>query len=552
MKIFYFLFVVCCLFLLYIPPAYSISPTDSLLNELNQAIEDTELYVRKKNERVKALRKKLNKKEGVSLLEKFAVYNELYQEYGSFKFDSAFAYALKLQEAARQLNDPEKISYSKLKLSFTLLSSGMFKEAFDSLKTVDLAHLPGSLKVDYYEQMSRAYYDLADYNMDNYYTSYYLRRGNQYADSAMEQSVTDPIHYYYFRGRKNLKEKKLEEAKKDFHLILEELDPSSHKYAMIGASLAIAYKENGEMDKAIDLMIRAAIADIKSSTTEATALMMLAEWLFRAGDVGRAYAYIKQALKDADFYGAKQRKIQASAILPIIEGEQFARVESQRKRLFAYAVAVSILSLLVVVFAFIIFKQLKQLRQAKKTVVEANLNLQDTNAKLQETNAKLQETNAKLLEANKIKEEIIGYSFNMYTGYIEAIEKLKRGIHRKLTARKYEEINQVMDSVNLKKEREILYQSFDKTFLKLFPDFVMVFNSFFKEGDRFLLKDTQSLNIELRIFALIRMGINDHEQIAKILEYSVRTIYNYKSKIKNKSILSNEEFEQKVMEIKAF
>lgn len=552
MRAYKLLLLVWALLLFFVPPAFSNSPTYSLLNNLNQAIEEAEIFVRKKHDRVRALQKRLDEREGANLQKRFTIYNELYQEYKSFKYDSAFSYALKLQEVARQLHDPSKIAYAKLKLSFTLLSSGMFKESFDSLNTVDLAHLPDSSLVDYYEQMSRAYYDLVEYNRDTYYAAYYLEKGNYYADSAMALSKHDQVHYYYLRGRKNLKEKKLDEAKSDFGRILDQLDPASHKYAMIAASLAIAYNESGELEKAINLMIKAAIADIKSSTTEATALMFLSEWLFRTGDVGSAYTYIKQALKDADFYGAKQRQIQASAILPIIEGEQFARVETQRKRLITYAIVVSILSLLVVVFAFIIFRQLKELRFAKRTVVEANQNLQETNLKLQEMNEMLQETNGKLLEANKIKEEYIGHSFNMYTKYIETIEKLKRGIQRKLVARKYDEIMKVMESINLKEERENLYKSFDKTFLKLFPGFVVAFNSFFKEDDQFLLKDNMSLNIELRIFALIRMGINDHEQIAKILEYSVRTIYNYKSKIKNKSLLSNEEFEQKIMQIKAF
>lgn len=140
----------------------------------------------------------------------------------------------------------------------------------------------------------------------------------------------------------------------------------------------------------------------------------------------------------------------------------------------------------------------------------------------------------------------------MYSEYLSKIEKLKVSVGRKLMTKKYDEINHVMESISLKKEREALYKSFDGVFLKLFPNFVSVFNSYFKQEDKIILKDNQSLNIELRIFALIRMGVNDHEQIAKILEYSVRTIYNYKTKVKNKSIFSNDEFERKVMEIRAF
>jgi DNA-binding NarL/FixJ family response regulator len=80
-----------------------------------------------------------------------------------------------------------------------------------------------------------------------------------------------------------------------------------------------------------------------------------------------------------------------------------------------------------------------------------------------------------------------------------------------------------------------LYFSFDKVFLKLFPDFVTFFNSLFDERDRIVLKEGQLLNTELRIFALIRMGISDTEKIAKILNYSVNTIYAYKTRVKSKS-----------------
>ena len=109
-----------------------------------------------------------------------------------------------------------------------------------------------------------------------------------------------------------------------------------------------------------------------------------------------------------------------------------------------------------------------------------------------------------------------------------------------------------MKSVNLKKEREALYLSFDKIFLRLFPNFIPEFNAYFREEDKIIPKDKDSLNIELRIFALIRLGIHDHDQIARILEYSVNTIYTYKTRVKNRSVLPNEEFESKIMAIKAF
>jgi DNA-binding NarL/FixJ family response regulator len=117
--------------------------------------------------------------------------------------------------------------------------------------------------------------------------------------------------------------------------------------------------------------------------------------------------------------------------------------------------------------------------------------------------------------------------------------------------KKLDDLRFTVDSINIKKERDDLYHNFDMVFLKLFPDFVTIFNSFFKEEDRIILKDGQLLNTELRIFALVRMGIHDHEKIAKILDYSVTTIYTYKTRIRNKSTLANEEFEKQIMAIRA-
>lgn len=539
------------LFLIVIGAADSFAQTDSLLQELSLAIENEEEYLKKKKEQIENL-KNLLSRDYLSPVQRFRIYDELLNEYRTFQFDSAFTYALKLHEAAREIKDPAKETYAKLKLSHTLLSSGMYKEALDSLGSTNPTLLPDSIKIDFFALKARAYYDLSGYSNDIYYSSRYVRTGESYVDSALALLDTSNLQYYALRGMRHEIAMEHEKARNDFRTILEKFNPTLNQYAMAANSLGNIYYNRGDIKKGIDMMTKAAIADVKASVNEGVALMTLAEYLYHNGDESRAYGYIKQALEDADFYGAKQRKIQVAAILPVIEGERLTTVENQRSRLLIYAITVSLLSLLVAVFIVIIFKQVKQLRKAKKIVTEANISLHEANNKLKETNEMLQTTNSNLVEANIIKEEYIGYSFNMYTDYLYKLEKLKNAVDKKLMTRKYEDIGHVLESVNLKKERDALFLSFDKVFLKLFPDFVSEFNSFFKEEEMFILRDSQSLPIELRIFALIRLGVHDHEQIAAILEYSVRTIYNYKTKVKNKSFLSNEEFEQKIMEIKAF
>jgi hypothetical protein len=285
------------------------------------------------------------------------------------------------------------------------------------------------------------------------------------------------------------------------------------------------------------MMARAAIADIASSTKETTAMFILAELLFKKQDVKHASRYIEYAVADASFYGARLRKVQVSALLPIIESEKINTVEAQKKLLFLYAVVVTFLLLALVWLAVIILRQYKKLQTAQEAITAAH-GLQ-------------QEINYKLTEANKIKEEYIGYCFQINSSYLDKIKRFKKLADQKLADNKYAEVRYLINNIDLKEERDELFRKFDRIFLKIFPDFVTVFNSFFKEDDQIRLKDNELLNTDLRIFALMRIGVSDNVKIAQILEYSVNTIYTYKTRIKNKATIPKEAFEERLMGIKA-
>jgi hypothetical protein len=282
-------------------------------------------------------------------------------------------------------------------------------------------------------------------------------------------------------------------------------------------------------------MVMSSLSDLRAATKETAAMHTLAKMLYEQGDTENAYIFIKQALNDAEFYGARQRKVEIMSILPLIASAQLNSVDEQRKVWFVYSAGLTVLILLVVIFSVIISKQLKKLKLAEGVIRQANKNLQ--------------EINNKLMEADKIKEEYIGYYFSNNSQYIDKIESFRNSIDQKLQSRKVDDIRYLVNTINPVHEREELYFNFDKIFLKLFPDFVRIVNSYFEPENRIILKDGQLLNTELRIFALIRLGIHDAEKIAKILGYSVNTIYSYKNRVKSKSSLPNDEFEDRIMEI---
>jgi Domain of unknown function (DUF6377) len=511
--------------------AFSNERYDKLLIKLNSVLDNKQKFDAKKLMRITNLKKQLNTDNSFAPSVRYTIYLQLYNEYKSFNYNEAFNYAQKLQQIGRTLKDPVKVAYGKVKLGFILLSSGMFKETFDSLETINVKILPDSIRREYYYLTARTYYDLADFDKDDYHTPLYNKKAGNYIDSAAALTKANSIEYIYYNGLKYLKTGNTQKAVINLKLLISRYHLTSHEFAVTASTLSDIYIRTNHPDSAINLLMLAAIADVRSSTKEAAAMLNLAQLLYQQGDIQNAYIFIKQAIDDAIYYGARQRKMQASAILPVITAERINSVEGQRRSLFFYALSLTIL-------AIIIYNQLRKLRIADKIIIKANHNLQESLNKLN--------------EADKIKEEYIGYYFNLISEYISKLEKFKRSVDHKLTTKQYEGIRTLVNNINLAKEREELFVNFDKAFLKIFPNFVSAFNLLFHKENQVRLLPNQLLNTDLRIFALVRLGITDTEKLANILEYSVNTIYNYKARIKGKSKIDNEEFEHAIMAIKAF
>jgi uncharacterized protein YoxC len=511
---------------------FCVSRTDSLLDVLVNAIQEKGRYVDHRLKVIDDLRKRLS---GASEEERFRIYASLYHANKKFIYDSAFLYATRLINSAHARKDGSQIAYARVKLGFVLVSSGFFKEAFDTLHQVKARHLPDSIKAEFYALVARGYYDLGDFDNDRFYKSYYFEQGNKYSDSARAHSVPGSYYDLYLNRIKNIKTGNYLAALENSKSILRLYSLSYQEQAVNFYDLSHAYRVLGERDKGIEFLVRSALADLYAATKETAAMHTLAYYLYELGDIERAHIFIQQAQDDAKYYGARQRQVAISSILPLIAAAKLTSVDTQRRKWLMYSVALMILVLVTIVFAVIIYKQLKKLKAAEQVVKRVNSTLQETNNHLQ--------------EANRIKEEYIGFYFKINAEYLNKIEAFKASLDQKITARKWDDLRHVADNINLKREREELSYSFDRVFLNLFPDFISRFNSLFLPEDQMVLKEGQLMNTELRIFALIRMGITDTEQIARILGYSVNTIYAYKTRVKSKSLLPNDLFEQRIMEI---
>ncbi|AII53598.1 DUF6377 domain-containing protein [Hymenobacter sp. APR13] len=475
---------------------------------------------------------------------RFGLGLRIYEEYKAFQYDSAFVYSQQLTRLARQLGSPEKTELARLKLAFILLSSGMFKETFEELNRIRPADLSRADRQEFYFLQARAYSDLGDFNHDQVYRPAYHTQALAYADSALRYSQPGTYEQLSVQQFRAVKTGQLAQGAALYRRIRQLPGLTLHQLAVSASTTAYIYTLQGQEDRAFALLLESAAADVKSATKETVALFQLSEYCYRRGDLENAYAFIKEARAQATFYKARQRQLEISHISSVIEGQKISIIEQQRRSLRLYAGAVTLLAVVVAAFIGVIWRQLRKLQRAGQLISA-------TNHALQERNEELARLNTGLHEASQIKQEYIGYYFHNNSRLLDRLETLKQALDTQLAGKQYGAVQKLVSGLNIRQQRQELLRGFDAVFLRLFPQFIPQFNALFRPEDQFHLPDDQLLSTELRIFALIRLGIQDSEQISRMLGYSINTIYTYKTRVKNRSIVPNEEFEARIMVIEA-
>ena len=485
----------------------------SILKELDSYIENSDIYVQEKQERIDRLREKLYDASGDR---EYDMAYSLFEEYQSFRYDSAYFYANRSLELAREMDDTDKTVRSHCALVFCYMSSGLFLEAFDEMKKVDAREASPDVRKEYYALYNRLYYDASDFNDTEGWSHEYTRRGTLYADSLKAIVPKESYDYIFASAQCEIKHWNYRQCIEYYKSLLSLPDVSDHNKAIIHSSIGGAYQMSDQPDSAMVYLAKAAIYDILSATKETTALYRLAEMLCSTNDSERAYTYIHTALADADFYNARHRKLSINPILPIIEKSRLDAITRQRNQIGIISI-LCVLMIMMLAAVFIIFR-----KQHKK----------------------LQKKSRQLVEANRIKDEYIGHSFYVNAEFLAEVEEMYKTVNQKLTARQYDDLRNLSKLAKVNKRRESMHESFDKCFLNIFPSFISEYAKLFPEG--YIDPNSNSLTSEMRIFALIRLGISDSERISKFLNYSVHTIYTYKTRAKNKSIVDNDEFEKRI------
>ncbi|MFA7583410.1 MAG: DUF6377 domain-containing protein, partial [Proteiniphilum sp.] len=479
---------------------------------------------------------------------------QLYNEYKTYISDSAIHYAKQNVELAGRLGDRYRMNESKLSLTSLYIISGLYVESLDILNQIDRSELTDNLLIYYYDSYKQLY---RNYSFNNPNASVYIAKSSLYRDSLLNVLNKESNHYRIVLAEKLFDENRLTESKQILEDLINQSEEENHEKAVLTYALATIYREEGIVDKQITYFAISAICDIRNAIMENASMQALAVTLFEIGNIEKAYDCIKSSMEDAMFCNARLRTYEISQILPIIDSAYQERVRNQKSELQLFLYLVSLLSLFLIIAVIYVYRQMKKITRIRKELYHTNLRLNELNEDLQrtvdqlnDTNKKMSDINDELSESNEIKETYIGHFLDLCSTYIDKLEKYRSTLNKKAVERKLEELFRMLKSHEMiDQELKELYSLFDNIFLHLYPNFVEEFNSLLVEEERFNLKPDELLNTELRIFALIRLGITDSSRIANFLRYSANTIYNYRTRVRNKAAVPRDKFESFVMKI---
>lgn len=524
------------------------SRADSLLLKLDQAIKERPIYMEQKELKLVELKRQLHRQ--IPDEERFAILGTLLDEYRSFNTDSALHMAEEREQIAIRLGNREYIDNARMNKADVLGMTGMYKEVMDLMRNIHIDRLPVDIHPYYYHIYRTVYGLMADYAVTAYEKKLYTELTDKYRDSLLLVNKDNLlIHTLIQSDQYNVRN----EYDKAIRLLTDYLalqKDYEHDVAICAYTLSESYRLKGDKEKEKEYLIVSAMADMKTAVREYISLRKLAVLLYQEGDIERAYSYVKICMEDAAACNARLRKLEILEIFPIINDAYQQKTEKQQEQMKWALVSISLLSLFLLLAIFYVYKQMKKVAAARREVIDANKRLKELNDELHLSNAQLKEANHSIAENSYLKEEYIGRYMDQCSVYLEKMDNYRRSLGKIAATGNVEELyKNIKSSKFIEGELKEFYTNFDNTFLQLFPTFVEDFNALLADDEQLSLKAGERMNTELRIFALIRLGITDSVKIAQFLRYSVTTIYNYRTKVRNKAAGDRDLLEQEVMTI---
>lgn len=527
----------------------------TIYRQIDEAIEQSPSFVADYESQIEEKRQQYLR--AVTQEDKYQLAYSIFIMYKAFMNDSALAYLDQAEQWAQKQGLLNRVGNCRAQKAFQCSTVGYYNEALAFLSSIDKQQLDSTGRTNYYRAQMHVYGELGYYTNISSMKEHYFKLRSLYRDSLF--SVIDHQSQDYLMNKvPELKDQnKLEEARKLCEQWIKSVKPDSHDYAIAAYYYWMVCSNENEGQYWLG---QSALCDVRNAVMDQASLLALAENLNAAGDLERSYKYIRFTWDSNNRFNTRMRSWQITPILTVIENNYQKAVERNTSVLVMSIVAVSILALLLLGVLLFLHRRNRQLGTARNDLknsndelAEANHRLATQTEELSTLNNQLSTLNSQLTESNRVKEEYIGRFMSLCSQYIDKIDDFRKMVNKKMKNKELDELFRLSKSTELKeRELEELYQNFDSVFLHLFPNFVDDFNALLQPDLQIHPKEDNRLTTEIRIFALIRLGIEDSSKIAEFLHYSVNTIYNYRARIKNGAIDNRENFERRIKQLGLF
>ena len=526
------------------------SKTQQLRQKLDNLLEQRKALIDNKNKDINRLKKNLTTSENT--LKRLQTYEQLFEEYYVFQFDSAMTYLNKGIKLAKETQNTYYYNSNTISKAELLSIGGLYSEAIHEIEQVDTTGLDKAQHFEYYFSLFRIHTYWADFCNDKTYTPTHRLKAQEYLKKAMPFCDETAKTYEYYLGEYAVFVLNNPQAARAHYVkAIKQLPQNSRFYAMSCFALSGSYGNEGNTEKQEEFLLLSSIADIENCTMENFALQNLAMYIFEHNkdELDLAQQYIQTALEDAHFYNNRLRIIEISSKLPVIVSSYQQTLNQRNKVQMTAIIAISLLLLFLLSAVFYIVKQTKRLSLQQQELQKNNNQLSELNTQQKELNTQLHDLNALLVDTNRKRERLAKLYIDLCAKYIARLKKQQTLVKRKIKANQITELLSQLSSERLSEEDATTFLSrFDKAFLDLYPDFTEELNSLLLPEGQIQNKSTDELTTEQRIMALIRLGVKESAEIADLLFYSPQTIYNYRSVLKGKAI-NKETFEEEVMKL---
>lgn len=522
---------------------------DSLYHQLDDAVEQLDHRLAERQEQINAL--KVQYAKANEPMKHYLLAEDLFDAYCKLINDSALAYGKLCIKLADEMGRDDLKTKSYIRLAQQYVESGGYQEAQKYFRLVDTAQLNTvDMKAAYFEGLNHLYGELAFYSSDSDFKQQSYKLSDAYRDSIIALVDTTSILWLSKKVSLLFTRDQFEEAKHYSDIWMTKVEPETPDYAYMAYIRSEIYRRLNQHDMESYWLASSANSDLRCGIMDQASLWMLAGRLSSEGDLERAYRYVECSWRCATMFNAHLRSWQISPVLTVINDNYKNQLRSTNHMLRILVGAVSILALVLLGLYLYVRRKRRQLAAARNELKEANQELVSLNEQLSDKNDKLLTTNALLSDANRVKDEYIGKFLSICSEYIDKLDNYRIKVNRKLKANQYADLLRMTGSEQLKEdELKELFDNFDAVFLRLFPTFVDEFNSLLRPEEHIVPSGKSRLNTDLRIFALIRLGIDESSKIAEFLHYSPNSIYTYRARIKNKAAGNRDDFEQRVKEI---